>query len=46
VISDTAFKPALLSVVDKKPEYVQTWTAFRKEFLKMFSDVDIKELSY
>ena len=39
-------KPALLADVDKKPEYVQTWAAFRKEFFKMFSDVDIKEVSY
>jgi hypothetical protein len=39
-------KPALLADVDKKPEYVQNWAAFRKEFFKMFSDVDIKEVSY
>jgi hypothetical protein len=39
-------KPALLTNVDKKPSYVQTWSEFKKEFLKVFSDVDIKELSY
>ena len=39
-------KPAMIASADKKPAYIQTWEAFRKEFLKMFSDIDIKELSY
>jgi hypothetical protein len=39
-------KPALMADKDKKPGYIQTWIAFKKEFLKIFSDIDIQELSY
>ncbi len=39
-------KPALLAPYDKSPEWIQSWDAFKKEFFKVFSDVDIKELSY
>jgi hypothetical protein len=39
-------KPAFLAPYDKTPEWVQSWVAFRKDFFKVFSDVDIKELSY
>jgi hypothetical protein len=39
-------KPALMATLEKKPAWVLTWEAFKKEFLKMFSDIDIKELSY
>jgi hypothetical protein len=39
-------KPAVMADIGKKPDYVITWAAFKKEFLKIFSDIDIKELSY
>jgi hypothetical protein len=39
-------KPALMATLERKPTFVQTWEAFKKEFLKVFSDIDMKELSY
>jgi hypothetical protein len=39
-------KPPLLAPNDKSPKWIQSWDAFKKEFFKVFSDVDIKELSY
>jgi hypothetical protein len=39
-------QPGFLAPYDKTTEWVQSWEAFKKEFFKVFSDVDIKELSY